>query len=325
MRQAADLVVAALALLFLAPVWWLPWRAATALGRLYGYAMFVLYPAGRRTGQINLRRMHGPSMTRAGARRAVLQVFGSLGAALAEGLQFARRYGNGEAGWDACFDIEDADLHARVISDPRPKVFVTAHLGSWEVAMMAGALRLGSATAIVRRLDNRYLNALFERARGSCAEIIDKRGGAADALAHLRGGRTVALLLDENGGHRGVWVNFLGRPASTHRTAALLACSTRSPIVVGAAVRRPGGRFLYRLATIEPPADASPDAVREVTSEVSRILSQWIADDPLQWRWVHWRWKTRPDGTEERYGRAELRSCFEAGAATTEVAPGRTT
>jgi hypothetical protein len=68
---------------------------------------------------------------------------------------------------------------------------------------------------------------------------------------------------------------------------------------------------LFRLAMFEPRLDMAPrDALRELTASVVEMIERWIRDDPAQWRWVHARWKTRPDGSEERYGRAELREAL---------------
>src|SRR5204863_9905611 len=82
------------------PLWALPWRPAAALGQLYGRAACLLWPVARRAGMINLRRAYGPAMDRATAARWVRRVFGSLGRAIAEGVQFARRFQRGGA-WDA--------------------------------------------------------------------------------------------------------------------------------------------------------------------------------------------------------------------------------
>lgn len=297
-------VVAAIVVVLAAPLWLLPWSAAITLGRWYGHIGFLLYPTGRRTGQINLRAAYGPTLSRSAARRQTLHVFGSLGQAFAEGIQFSRRYAKSAPGWDQRFDIEDVTLHERIVADTRPKVFVTAHLGSWEMTLMAAGLRLGEGAALMRRVDNPFVEQLLRWARGSRTPLIDKRGGATAATTHLERGGNVAMLLDENAGYKGIWVNFFGRPASTHRTAALLAARTGSPIVVGAAVRRPGGRYLYRLALIEPSSD--PASIGLVTQQIAATLERWIREDPLQWRWIHWRWKTRPDGTEETYTRADL-------------------
>jgi KDO2-lipid IV(A) lauroyltransferase len=311
--SAGHAIVALAVIVFAAPLWCLPWPAALALGRYYGYAGFFLYPQGRRAGQINLRRIFGPGMSRSEARRQTLRVFGSLGQAMAEGLQFSRRYGRGSPGWDQRLDMEDPELNRQVVSEPRPKVFVTAHFGSWEMALMAAGLRMGEGAALMRRVDNPFVEGLLRWARLSPAPLIDKHGGAAAASVRLQQGGSVALLLDENGGYKGTWVDFMGRQASTHRTAALLSARTGSPIVVGAAVRRPGGRFLYRLAWIEPVLE--PESVGAVTQQITAILERWIREDPLQWRWIHWRWKTRPDGTEETYTRRDLGACFQPVAA----------
>jgi KDO2-lipid IV(A) lauroyltransferase len=312
MIAARDALATAVVLLAAAPLFVLPSRAAVALGRAYGTLGMVVWPAGRRAGMMNLRRAYGPSMTKPRARACTRAIFANLGASVAEALRLLPRLRRDASGWEAIYEPADAALEARIIADPRPKVFVTGHLGSWEVTILLGARRVGHRGAVVARaIDNRFLDALVRRVRfGSASRWIEKRGAAAQALLRLRAGESIAMLADENAGPRGVFVDFFGRPASTARLPALLSLLCGAPIVVAAAIRQPDRpKYLLRLALLEPP-DRGLDAVTRLTQQIAATFEAWVRETPLQWRWVHWRWKTRPDGPEERYGRRELDACF---------------
>ena len=303
-----DFFLTILVLVLAAPLYLLPWRGASTVARGYGYLLGALSPRGRRVAALNLRRAYGPSMTRARAAQIAWRNFAGFVEGIADGMQFGRRYVRRVADPLPLYDSEDAALEARVLADPRPKVFVTGHLGSWEVAAGIADLRWpGGGAAIFRHIANPFLDALVRRIRTRHPDqLIDKRGGATTALTRLRQGDSVAMLLDENAGPRGAFVDFFGRPASTGKIAALLALNTGSPVVVGACLRRPGNRFFYRLSLIEPSGPATSANVTALTQAIVSTLEAWIRDDPEQWRWTHARWRTRPDGTEESYSAADV-------------------
>src|SRR5262249_50636433 len=189
-----DVLLAALAVLLALPRWCRPWRVAAAFGRAYGMTLGAIWPLARRVAAINLARAY-PGVSRAEARRTTWACLASLGQGVAEGLQFARRFRNGSDGWRDLIEIEDRDLERRILDDPRPKIFVTAHLGSWEVAMAIAGLRAGErGAAIVRRIDNGFLDAIVRRVRARRqSQWIDKAGASAAALGRLRRGDSVAL------------------------------------------------------------------------------------------------------------------------------------
>lgn len=312
-----DFFLTVLVLLLCGPLWLLPWRTGARLGRLYGYCAFFLWPVARRTSLINLRRAYGTEMDYAGTRQWTWQIFGNLGQSIAEGIQFSRRFRVGSTDWEQAYEAEDRELELKVITDPRPKVFVTGHLGSWEVAMQILSLRAGAkGAAVVRRVDNAFLNLLVRRLRlREQSQWIEKRGAVAECLRRLRRGDSIALLFDENGGWRGSFVDFFGRVTSTRKTAALLSLTTGAPIVVGAAIRRADKRkFLFKLAVVEPALYGEhPESILRLTQEMVKIYEQWVRQYPLQWRWIHWRWKNQPGGKEETYTSRDLKDCFSLG------------
>lgn len=312
---ARDLLLTLPVVLLALPLWALPWPLAARLGRFYGRIAALGWPLARRVAMINLRRALG--LERAAARRFTGEVFAHLGQSIADGLQCARRRDRDPSDpSEARYRIEAPELAARVLADPRPKLFVMAHLGSWEMTAAVLARQFGArGAAIARRVDNPFLDALVKRVRlDRPGQWIEKRGATAVALARLRAGDSVALLLDENAGHRGTFVEFFGRPASTHRSAALLTLMSGAQLLAGALVRDDEtGERLFLLAEIAGRPDlAGEAAVHDLTQRVTSVLETWIRRHPRQWRWIHWRWRERPEGGSESYRRRDLRAAFAA-------------
>ena len=317
LRRGFELFATILLVLALLPLRVLPWGLAMRLARLYGYACCALWPLARRVAIINLRRAYGDDMDYRKASRLTWQVFASQIQSVAEALQFARRWRKTAAGrLDSPWSIEDPQLEDRVLADPRSKILVTGHLGSWLLALKIAGRSVGPTAGgvILRAPENPFVMWPLRRmGLASAAQSIEKRGAVAECLRRLEQGRSIALLLDEEGYAHSPFVQFFGRAAATQKTAALLSLETGSPIVVGALFRvRGASAFRYRLAVIEPEQyRESADPVVAITQEITRILESWIRDYPAQWRWMHWRWRRRPDRTMETYTRKCLKECFE--------------
>jgi KDO2-lipid IV(A) lauroyltransferase len=295
------------------PLWFLPWRPAMALARGYGYLAAICWPPGLRIATINLTRAYGATKNRGEIRRLALASCASMTQSIAEKMQIVRRHGASDPlPGDIC-EFENPAALARFRTQG-PRLFVQAHFGSWEVGGGVAFSLVGHrGAAVIRDLDNPFLNRLVARLRfhDPATHSFDKRGGARKALARLRAGDSIGMVMDEDAGSRGVLVDFFGRPASTSLLAARLALLAGVPIFVAACVRRPGQKFLYRLTLVEPPDPALPRKRAELllTERIVSILEEWIRANPEQWRWMHWRWKTRPDGSRETYGLRDLRRC----------------
>ncbi len=113
-----------------------------------------------------------------------------------------------------------------------------------------------------------------------------------EALA--QGGK-VAVLADQGAGPRGLWVDFFGRRASTHKGVAVLALQHRAALLV-VGVRKVGEPMRYQVVVediIFPEEYTGPRAqsVRHITQRYTAALERVIRSAPEQYFWLHNRWK----------------------------------
>ena len=181
-------------------------------------------------------------------------------------------------------------------------VYVAGHVGNWELmAQRVPMLGFGAATIAKATLD-RGLNALIERARAEGGVETLWREDPSTARAMIRcfkQNRMLGILIDQDTSVQGVFVPFLGRPAYTPRAAADLALRFRAPIVVGTCRRRgprPGdGHEVTAVEVRYDPdaADREAEVVR-LTAACSAVLEDAIRRNPIEWVWMHERWRTPP-------------------------------
>ncbi len=180
----------------------------------------------------------------------------------------------------------------------RPVLLVSGHFGNWEMGSYNLGLTGFSTYAVARPLDNRFVDEFLVRFRRKTGQkLLSKKGDLDRMESILAAGGKLAVLADQDAGPRGLFVDFFGRPASTHKAIALLAVSHSAPIVVIGA-RKVGELMRYQHAiedVILPEEYARrPDAVRAITQRYSAALERLIGSAPEQYFWLHRRWKSQP-------------------------------
>ena len=199
--------------------------------------------------------------------------------------------------WRDTAELVNTDDFLKCMLDERPTIFVTAHFGNFELAGYVTALLGFSTYTVARPLDNPYIERYLLKFRGVTGQRIIPKKGAFDQIEDvLTKGNTLCLLADQYAGRKGCWVDFFGRPASTHKAIALLAIQHQARIVVGAA-HRAGGPLCYKIgvSAIADPRDNGPmfDNARSLTQWYTSELEKIIRRHPEQYWWLHRRWKDR--------------------------------
>lgn len=282
----------------------LPPHTSYAIGRSLGRIGYRLAGDLRRTGAINLK-LAFPEKTDEERAALLRECFESLGRQLGLFSQMATRSREEirqliePVGWE---NLENARAERG-----NQLIYVTGHLGAWEMTSFGIALLGYPFTFLTRRLDNPKIEQFVDDVRTKFGnKTIDKLSAARSMLKLLRSGdQALGLLPDLNTlDDEAIFVDFFGVPAATTFVIAKLAVRNNTPLVpFFAPWSEEKGKYL--LITEPPiPADSTGDEeadIRRVTIEITRRVENQIRQFPGQWLWIHKRWKTRPPGEPKIY------------------------
>src|SRR5262252_7769189 len=280
----------------------LPRRVARALAAGVTRLLRVFLPNLRRTAEFNLN-LAFPDWDEEKRRATLKGMVRNLGLMAAE---FARlpKYTRDNIESVVVLDGHENFLEGK--SRGKGVIYLTGHIGAWELSSFAHALYGFPLHYMARPLDNRLLDTLVNKYRGlSGNRPIFKNESARHLLRVLKEAGTIGILADQNTmPEEGLWVDFFGTPACTTTGIARVALHSGAAVVPGYAywdqhLKR------YRLR-FEPPVELvrSGDMERDIlenTRRFAKVIEEIIRKHPEQWAWIHARWKNRPKGEPPIY------------------------
>ena len=188
----------------------------------------------------------------------------------------------------------------------RGVIFLTAHLGAWELSSFAHSIYGHPMKFTVRNIDNPRVDRLISgyRALGG-NRPIHRRNAGREILQALRANETIGILVDQNTTRaEGVFVNFFGIPAATTPSVATFALRTGAAVIPGFLIWDRAAR--KHTLRFDPPIELTEtgDRARDIVENTQRfndVLESYVRKYPDQWLWIHRRWKTRPEGEASLY------------------------
>lgn len=173
-------------------------------------------------------------------------------------------------------------------------IFVTPHIGNWEVLPYVSSVVGIPLTVVIRPLDNIYLeNLLYAYRVASGQVIIPKRKALLLLQETLRKGKSIGILPDQST-LRGISVNFFGCRANTTPIPAMLSIWYKRPIVVVACCREPDN-YHYEGFVCDPiwsgEYTSEKAEIFRLTEEMNRKMESIIRKYPEQYLWIHDRWR----------------------------------
>ena len=282
----------------------LPRRAAIGVGLLVGQIAARMPGGLRRTGIRNLE-IAFPDLPEHERLRLLRGCFLSLGRLLGE---FSQLPNATPESLRAIIEYDEVGLaHLREAErNKRGVIFLTGHLGVWELHSFGWSALEYPLSFLVRPLDNPRVEEMVESIRTRFGNrAIDKQSAARQALRVLRQGGTLGILSDLNTQTReGVFVPFFGKLACTTAGIATLALKTDAVVIPTCAVwNKERKRYFFHG---DPPVELvrTGDHEKDIevnTARFAAAVERMVRLYPDQWLWIHKRWKTRPPGEPDLY------------------------
>lgn len=182
-------------------------------------------------------------------------------------------------------------------------IFVGGHFGNWEY--MGGAVSsMGYPVSyIVAELANPYVDRMVnEHRKKTGVGIFTKDVSVRAMMKTLRSNGSLAMLMDQDAGRNGIFVDFFGKLCSTPRGPALFALKTGAAVIFVSSIRRTDGTLhaVFENVAINYEKGTTEENVFDITQRCTTLLEKYVRDNPGHWFWMHRRWKTRPPVSEDQ-------------------------
>ena len=190
--------------------------------------------------------------------------------------------------------VENWEVAQQALDSGRGVIFLTPHLGCFEIIAQAIAQRI-PLTVLYRPPRKDSLRPLIEGARRRHNLILAPANlsGVRSLLKTLKKGAAIGLLPDQVPQQgEGVWANFYGKPAYTMTLPAKMQQMTGAVILLSYAERLPASAgFAIRFVPFARELGGSPE---QQAGDINGAMEQLIAACPAQYFWSYNRYKSPP-------------------------------
>jgi lauroyl/myristoyl acyltransferase len=264
----------------------------------FGKLVYYLLPLRRNVVLENLRRVFADSVSELEIRRLAQAYYAHYARFFSDFMRQIFMSAERRKTW---IRVENIEVPLRVHNEGKGILLLTGHFGNWEVSTVAGIRQFPEYRNLfyfVRRplrpkLLNDFISWRFKKAG---LGTLSKRGSLDQIIELLAKGAIIVNVFDQHARQgEGVVVDFLGHPASTFKSLALLAMETGAPVIPSYSWREPEGTHVLRFEEPLPLIECEDvgEAIRRNTRAYNAALERMLLRHPEQWIWMHKRWKVK--------------------------------
>ena len=277
----------------------LPHRLILGMAGLLGILSYYVFPFRKKVVLDNLKQAFGTDKTPAEIRRITRACYYNFSVMFAE---FIRMPVISPIQLQSLVtEVEGWQYYEELAKEKGGYLVITAHLGNWEL-LASYFSSLGIPFSVIARpMHNSMWDAEINRTRvKNGLSVLSTREPVKHILSHIRQGRPVVFLVDQDARRNGIFVNFFNKPASTFAGVGVLTLRFGLPILPFFTVRT---SLTHHKGIFKPPIypqeyvnDTRPrdEVVHDVVQRVTDLVESVVREYPDQYFWFHRRWKTRP-------------------------------
>ena len=274
----------------------IPERRGHRVGAAVGTMLRRLSPRHYRIVLANLRQAFGEEREERELHALARACYAHLGKCL---MEFIRLPKMGREEVKRIAEFQGAEHIEAALARGKGAILLTGHLGNWEMAGARIAAEGFPVVAIARaQRDSAITDYILKTREATGMKLYHRESAVRASLLALRSNELVGMLMDQNAGDDGVFVDFFGRLASTAPGASVFALKTEAAVLPTFGYRKPDNTHVI---TIDAPVPLirTGDHRRDVlenTARYTKVVEEKIRAHPEQWFWLHKRWKSRPPG-----------------------------
>ncbi|MFI5208195.1 MAG: lysophospholipid acyltransferase family protein [Gemmatimonadales bacterium] len=292
MRRRSDYPVYLALRVLLALTLVLPRRAARGLGALLGRFARTLGMRRRVTDDnLAIAFPELPAVARAELGRAVYAHFGRM---TVDSMRLSAK------GPTALVPLVQESggirLFEELVKRGKGVIVLTGHIGNWELAGSYLAARGLEVAAVVKPPSNPYVARQAEDVRRRLGmQTIAMPEAKSGVIAALARNKVVALVADQGALRSATRAPFFGRLTRMASGPGLFAALSGAPVVFGAFIALPDGRYDLTVELLEEGAvgDLRETSQRIATAYLARLEAA-VRRAPEQYLWSHRLWRDEP-------------------------------
>jgi KDO2-lipid IV(A) lauroyltransferase len=200
--------------------------------------------------------------------------------------------------WQNYFQVEGLEFARKALKEGKGIIFVTGHVGNWEVLGCAFDFFFHPLHSIAKHLKNPFVDRFLTRLREEGRQkIIFTEDASREIIRVLRNNKLLGILVDQNARENNIFVDFFGQKAATTRSVATISLKMGAPIIMSF-LRRTDKKYKFKITLskpiqIERTGNLEKD-ILSLTQRYTTIIESRIREHPHEWLWMHRRWKTKP-------------------------------